>query len=721
MQKVIKLGDEHYILATSALADDRTRVLKHGETFAVFNRYGDIQPIGLKEQGIYHEGTRFVSRMELLLETTHPFLLSSAIRQDNTLLAVDLTNPDMYVNDRTFIPRGTLYLSRAKLLWQQCCYERLRLTNFAREPLDVSLTLHVDADFADIFEVRGERRAKRGERFYSKNSDGCLVIGYTGLDGVVRKSCFTATPAPTAITETSLTFTTRLAPKEEQTFYCCIACQVGEQRTPIVSFHDAREAAAQALAHGKSRFSDLYTENEQFNDWINRSVDDIVMMVTEKPEGPYPYAGVPWFSTPFGRDGIITAMECLWVNPELARGVLAFLAATQAREENPEQDAEPGKIVHEMRRGEMAALKEVPFERYYGSVDATPLFVVLAGAYYERTGDHAFLASIWANIVRALEWIDRYGDQDGDGFVEYIRHSSHGLTQQGWKDSHDSVFHRDGSLAEGPIALCEVQAYVYAAKAAAAHLAQALGHDAHARELRAQADAIRMQFDRAFWSDELATYVLALDGKKQPCRVRASNAGHCLFAGIALPERVPLVIEGLMGEHGFSGWGIRTLHAREDRYNPMSYHNGSVWPHDNALIGYGFSRYGYHKEVHDILRGLFDMSIFVEFHRLPELVCGFPRRPQEGPTLYPVACAPQSWAAGAVFLLLQACLGLSFDGPNHAIRLTRPTLPEYLPSLQIKNLRIGPASADLVIARRDDDVTVNVLHKDEPLDIVIVK
>ncbi|RMH38110.1 MAG: amylo-alpha-1,6-glucosidase [Nitrospirae bacterium] len=721
MQKVIKLGDEHYILATSALADDRTRVLKHGETFAVFNRYGDIQPIGLKEQGLYHEGTRFLSRMELMLETTHPFLLSSAIRQDNTLLAVDLTNPDVSLNDHTFIPRGTVYLSRAKLLWQSCCYERFRLINFGLDTLDITFSLHVDSDFADIFEVRGERRAKRGDRFYSVDESGCLVISYTGLDGIRRQTRITPNPAPVATTETSITFAARLAPKEEHTFYLTIACQVGERAPSIVSFQEARASAAQALEIQKSQFCRLYTENEQFNDWTNRSLDDIAMMITDLPEGPYPYAGVPWFNTPFGRDGIITALECLWINPNVARGVLAFLAATQADDVIPEQDAEPGKILHETRCGEMAALKEIPFARYYGSVDATPLFVMLAGAYYERTGDRAFVSSIWPNIERALQWIERYGDQDGDGFIEYVRHSSHGLLHQGWKDSHDSVFHADGSFAKGPIALCEVQAYVYAAKKAAATLARVLGQNERAEELGRQAEQLRTKFDRAFWSDELGTYVLALDGEKRPCRVRASNAGHCLFAGIAMPERVSLVAKTLFGEQGFSGWGIRTLHANEVRYNPMSYHNGSVWPHDNALIAYGLSRYGYMSQVHEIMTGLFDMSIYVELHRLPELVCGFPRRPEEGPTLYPVACAPQAWASGAVFLLLQACLGLSFDGANREIRLTRPSLPPYLPSLQINNLRIGEASADLVIARSDEDVTVNVVRKDESLNIVTVK
>jgi glycogen debranching enzyme len=457
--------------------------LKHGETFAVFNRYGDIQPIGLGEQGIYHEGTRFLSRMELLLGNTHPFLLSSTIRQDNTLLAVDLTNPDFDLDEVISIPRGTIYLSRAKLLWQACCHERLRVTNFSRDPLAVSFSLQFEADFADIFEVRGEKRIKRGEQTSVVQEDGSVMVSYTGLDGIVRQTHLASLPPPTSLTTSALMFDVLLEPKEEKTFYLIVTCHIGQKSPKIVSFSNARTAAAHALEKTQSQFCSLFTANEQFNDWLNRSLDDTSLMISDLPEGPFPYAGVPWFNTAFGRDGIITALECLWVNPDLARGVLTFLAATQAQDEIPEQDAEPGKIIHETRRGEMAALKEIPFEQYYGSVDATPLFIVLAHAYYERTGDHAFLSCIWPNIQRALDWIDHYGDRDGDGFVEYFRHSPNGLVQQGWKDSFDSVFHADGTFAKGPLALCEVQGYVYAAKVGACNLARVLGYQEYADQL----------------------------------------------------------------------------------------------------------------------------------------------------------------------------------------------------------------------------------------------
>ncbi len=721
VDKIIRVGSEHYILATSALADDRTRVLKQGETFAVFNRYGDIQPIGLGEQGLYHEGTRFLSRLELFLGHTHPFLLSSTVKQDNALLAVDLTNPDCCLDEGTLIPRGSLHISRAKLLWEGCCYERLRLTNYSRDSLAGVFSLQFEADFADIFEVRGEQRHRRGRQSISISRQDHVLIQYQGLDGVQRITHLLASPAPTSVTNSTFLFEASFEPKEEKTFEITVMCQIGEHTPSTVSFSQARISSAHALERTESKFCSIFTANEQFNDWINRSIDDLAMMTTDLPEGPFPYAGVPWFSTAFGRDSLLTAMECLWVNPDLARGVLAFLASCQATEEIPEQDAEPGKILHETRRGEMAALKEIPFERYYGSVDSTPLFVMLAGAYYERTGDLDFINRLWPHIEQALQWIDRYGDKDGDGFVEYLRHSPTGLVQQGWKDSHDSVFHVDGTIAEGPIALCEVQGYVYAAKMFASNLAAILGHAERAGALFQEARTLQQRFHEAFWSNELGMYVLALDGNKRPCRVRASNAGHTLFSEIALPEAAQAVADTLLKDEFFSGWGIRTLATSETRYNPMSYHNGSVWPHDNALVGFGFSRYGLTERVNQILTGLFDMSIAVDLHRLPELVCGFTRRPGEGPTLYPVACAPQAWAAGTVFLLLQACLGLSIQGKEGEIRFSKPFLPEFLPAIQIKNLRIGKASVDLAITRAREDVTVNVLRKDEGLDIVTVK
>jgi glycogen debranching enzyme len=490
-------------------------------------------------------------------------------------------------------------------------------------------------------------------------------------------------------------------------------------RTP--HFDDARAEAQSDLERYSAWSCHVRTSNGQINAWVNRALSDLHMMTTELPSGPYPYAGVPWFNTPFGRDGIITALESLWLRPELARGVLAYLAATQATETIPEQDAEPGKILHETRNGEMAALKEMPFGRYYGSVDATPLFVLLAGAYFERTGDREFIEALWPNVEAAIFWIDRYGDRDGDGFVEYQRQSADGLVHQGWKDSDDAVFHADGSPASGPIALCEVQGYVYAARRAAAGLAAEVGYPHRSVELTNEAESLRARFEQAFWCEELSTYALALDGQKQPCPVRSSNAGQCLFTGIASPERAGRVARTLMAPESFSGWGIRTIAASESRYNPMSYHNGTIWPHDNALIAWGLARYGLAEKALRIWTGLFEAGMYFELHRMPELFCGFNQEPGEGPVLYPVACAPQAWSAASVFLLLQACLGLEIKAGEPQICFNRPRLPASLGELRIHNLQVSGATVDLLLTRHEHDVGVNVLRRDGDIAILVVK
>jgi len=721
MENVDRRNDQCHIVASSSLTDDHIEVLKQGDTFGLFDRYGDIHSLRKGSQGLYHEGTRFLSRFELTINGERPLLLSSTVKEDNVLLNVDLTNPDMTHEGEVEVAREALHLSRARFLWQGLCFERLRVHNYSLLPVPVRLSFSVDADFADVFEVRGKIRNRRGRRLEDVMSKDGISLGYEGLDRVDRWVTVRCAPAPTAVHPGEIRFDTLLPAGEVVQWDLTISCEVDRRIKCDFSYESALVEVERALHSAGADDCLIVTSNEQFNVWLNRSLADLHMMVSDTPDGPYPYAGVPWFSTPFGRDGLITAFEFLWVNPSIARGVLAYLAATQAREVLPEQDAEIGKILHETRKGEMAALNEIPFGRYYGSIDATPLFIMLAGAYYERTGDQAFITQIWPNIELALQWIDRAGDLDGDGFVEYSRRSKGGLVHQGWKDSKDAVFHADGSSAEGPIALCEVQGYVFAAKRRAARLALALGHTVQARRLLKEADKLRTQFERSFWCNDLSSYALALDGFKQPCRVRTSNAGHCLWTGIADQKHGMRTAKTLVGKEFFNGWGVRTVAATESRFNPMAYHNGSVWPHDNALIAAGMASYGFKQGTLKILGGLFDASLFLELHRLPELFCGFPRRPGEGPTLYPVACSPQTWSSVALFLLLQSCLGLRIEAPRARLSFSQPVLPPFLEHIEIKNLRIGDAAVDLSLERHAKDVGINILRREGRVEIVVTK
>ena len=719
MTDIVQVEDEYYVRASSALADDRTRVLKYGDTFAVFNRYGDIEAFGPSQFGLFHAESRHLSRFTMRVNQQQPLLLSSTIREDNAFLSVDLTNLDSPVNSDNTLPRGTVHIFRLQFLREASCYQHIRLLNYDLQPVRVSLLLQFDADFADIFEVRGTKRARKGERLPDQVEGDAAILAYQGLDGVVRRTRLEFSPRPASLTTREACFQITLEPKEEKSIFSTVSCERNPGGKQFDPFHTAFRGLQRDFDRTGIDECRITTTSESFNAWLTRSAADLRMLIEGNPEGPYPYAGVPWFNTVFGRDGIITALECLWMAPRIAEGVLKYLAETQATEEIPEQDAEPGKILHEMRRGEMAVMKEVPFARYYGSVDSTPLFVMLAGGYFVRTGNLTFLKQIWPNIKRALRWMDEYGDCEGDGFVEYEQRSSKGLVQQGWKDSHDSVFHADGRMAEPPIALCEVQGYVYAAKRSAALIARALEEPDLAEELDLEAEALRAKFEEAFWCDDLGTYALALDGQKQQCRVRTSNAGHALFCKIASQERAEAVTASLMSEQCFSGWGVRTVGASESRYNPMSYHNGSVWPHDNALIGLGFSLYGMQEQACKILHGLYEASRHVELQRLPELFCGFHKRPEaSGPTLYPVACAPQAWSAGSVFLLLRACLGLEVRDRERQIHFANPCLPLNLDEVRIENLRLGDASADFLIRRDGSGVAVEVLRKRGDIEIL---
>jgi glycogen debranching enzyme len=718
MPEILKIEEQHAIISEGEKSAP-LRVLKRGDSFAVFDPHGDIMPGPPGSYGLFHAGTRFVSQLQLLLGSRQPLLLSSTIAEDNTVFSADLTNPDILRDGKVMLERGVLHLFRSRVLGNGTAVDRIRIANHGLRPIEVPIWIRFDSDFADVFEVRGSRRARRGEMLSPILRDGTASLRYRGLDGVVRRTRLRSQREPDRREHGGWFFLVALDQHEWTEIEIAIVCEVADEKRAFVRVEDildqtrSRELALDAC--------EVSSSNTAFNQWIRRSFADLQMMITETPYGPYPYAGIPWFSTPFGRDGILTALELLWLAPQIARGVLTFLAETQATAKRDEQDAQPGKILHEIRDGEMAALGEIPFGRYYGSADATPLFVMLAAAYFDRTNEGGLIDRLWPNILSALEWMDKHGDVDGDGFIEYARRSETGLIQQGWKDSWDSIFHRDSQLAEPPIALCEIQGYAYAAWNGAARLAAARGDQKLAKRWAGRAASIQERFEAAFWCEDLGTYALALDGKKQPCRVRTSNPGHCLFSGIVPPHRARIVADTLMNDASFSGWGVRTVEAGMSRYNPMSYHNGSVWPHDTAIVAAGFARYGLTTHALRLLGAMFDLSRMVELHRLPELICGFHRRPGGFPTLYPVACAPQSWAAAAVFLLLQSCLGIHVNGTARQVSFVRGILPVELEWLRILNLRVVDASVDLLLTRHPHDVGITVLRREGDVEVVAVK
>jgi glycogen debranching enzyme len=699
--------DAHAITTSISLHEMRPRMLKRDDTFAVLDRNGDALPANDSPEGLFHRDTRHLSRLELRLGGAKPLLLSSAVSDDGAVLTCDLTNTDIPGDGRRpDLERDQLHLRRSKFLRNGICFERLTVRSFAAQPLALDLELRFAADFADLFEVRGARRPRRGTQHRPEIGADGVQLAYTGLDGRRRATRLRFDPAPARIGPDRAVFALHLAPGERRTILIETRCEA-EGTAEIGAPEPARTAFLRALWEDSrarraalSRTASVVTSDTAFDEMIGRSVADLAMLTTQTPEGPYPYAGVPWFSTVFGRDALVTAWLMLWMDPSLALGVLRHLAAMQATLTDAAADAEPGKILHEVRNGEMAELGEVPFRRYYGSVDSTPLFVALAGAWLDRTGEAEALRPLWPNIEAALGWIETYGDRDGDGFVEYGRMTEAGLANQGWKDSWDSVPHADGTLARGPIALCEVQAYVHAAFLAAARIARALAlPPERAEALEGRAAALRERFEEAFWCEDLGTYALALDGAKQPCLVRSSNAGQALLGGLPAPERAAAVAKQLLGGAFHSGWGVRTLAATEKRYNPMSYHNGSVWPHDNALIGLGLARYGHCAEAARLLEGLAAAAGRIDLRRLPELFCGFPRRGGQGPTAYPVACAPQAWAAAAPIGLLGACLGIGFDPAARMVRLVRPVLPAGLDRVTLRGLALGGARIDVSLRR----------------------
>ena len=712
---------EPFSVSTSvSLQERRYRTIKNGDMFGVFDHGGDILSGLGGTDGLYHQDTRHLSRFDLALAGRRPLLLSSALGMDNVMLTSDLSNSSALDLGAHGLDQGVIHVQRSLFLGGKMCHGRLAVRNFAFSHHRVQLELRFEADFADLFEVRGMHREQRGRQLPAVLADDGVTLSYQGLDGVVRATHLAFEPAPQRITATSALFDLPLDPHGRATIFFSVACAPDAlvAHRPRAAFLDAYVGIKRRLRASTTRAAKVSSRHEEFDETMRRSANDLRMLVTEKPTGPYPYAGIPWFSTAFGRDALITALLMLAVDPTLASGVLRYLAQEQATGFDPASEAEPGKILHEMRGGEMAALREVPFRRYYGSVDSTPLFVMLAGAYLDRTGDLATVQALWPQIDLALGWMDRRAD--ADGFVSYLRSTEDGLANQGWKDSYDAVSHADGTLARGAISLCEVQGYVYAARLAGAAIAGRIGLEAQALALRDKAEHLKAAFEARFWCEHLGTYALALDGDGQQCQVRSSNAGQLLMTGIIPPERARRVVEGLMDAGQFTGWGIRTLSAGEARYNPMSYHNGSVWPHDNAMIALGMARMGLRAETARLFEAIYAASRATDLNRLPELFCGFPRRPRQGPTSYPVACTPQAWAAASLPAFVQACLGLSFDPASRAVRFDSPHLPAFLDNLTLHNLSLGGARVSVQVTRTPGEVSISVVGREGPSHLQVV-
>jgi glycogen debranching enzyme len=591
-------------------------------------------------------------------------------------------------------------------------FERIRCVNYSRDTVLLPMTIEFDADFRDMFEVRGSHRAKRGTKGPPHVDGRRVAFTYLGLDDVERSSFISFSDAPYRLSAHKAEFMFSLHAEGEHEIY--IEIGVVDGHTPSRErFRDAAARARWDMRARRRHGARLSSSGRLFNEWLGKSRADLALLTTKMETGPYPYAGIPWFSTAFGRDAIITAWQILWFEPSLAKGVLRYLAAHQAHERSTFRDSAPGKIMHETRKGEMPALGEVPFGRYYGGVDTTPLFVALAGAYQQRTGDDKLIDELWPALEKAMHWIENDGDSDGDGLIDYARGQDSGLSNQGWKDSEDSVFHTDGRYPSGPIALVEVQGYAFAAYRGMARLAERRGEIGQAAIWKQKAQTLREKVEKLFWMEDRGFYGIAVDGQGQLCRTLASNPGHLLFCGLPSPERARKVSDQLLSANFNSGWGVRTLATGEARFNPISYHNGSVWPHDTALCVMGLSTYGERDGVVNLTADLFETASRMGM-RLPELFCGFPRSPGEPPVAYPVACLPQAWAAGSVFMMLQACLGITIDANRGEIVLVDPRLPIGIDRLAVERLRVGALTVDLIFERQGDRVAVRT-EGDVPL------
>lgn len=688
--------------------------IKHDGLFMLSDRFGDVVPDDGAALGMYFRDTRFLSRWELRIDDRRPLFLHAEADRNYSML-VETTLPNEHITPDGKRKVENLQVSRHRWL-EGGMSEQVRLNNFGMEPRRVRVELRFAADFLDLFEVRGVIRDKRGTMEEPAIDSTSVTLAYRGRDGARRTTTVTFGLRPDHVEQDRATWNITLNPKQEVLLELQ-ARPAADGFAPVDLTHEQLDREYSAWRKRCARFR---VSNAQLQRYLDRAVADMRMMQTADAEGNvFIDAGVPWFSTLFGRDSLITAYQAIALNPDLAKGTLLKLAELQGTKVDPWRDEEPGKILHEVRFGELAAVGDIPHTPYYGSIDSTPLWLVVYGHMWRWTGDRELLEKLWPNALRALEWIDSYGDADGDGYVEYIRKSEGGLDNQGWKDSFDGILHEDGSIPEPSIALCEVQGYVYEAKKVTARVARELGHDELAADLEEQARALRQRFNRDFWMNDLGTYAVALDGAKRPVRSVTSNPGHLLWSGIVEPAHAVRLARRLVAPDLLSGWGIRTLSNLNPGFDPIGYHTGSVWPHDNSLIAHGLMRYGFVEECNRVIDELALAGAHFESFRYPELFCGYARDDVPVPVEYPVACRPQAWATGAPLLMIRSYTGMQADAPNKTLSIVRPSLPPWLERAEIVGLQVGSARVDLQFVQHDGITGVRVLRKDGELDVLV--
>jgi len=681
-----------------------------GKTFLSTTIAGDIMPPGAPDVGFFHDDTRFLSRLELRVDGYRTVVLSSSTEQ-TFASQIELTTGKSTMRETYEIPENTVHIRREQLLSSETLFDNFSFENFNFHELELNIELAYEADFMDVFQVRGVAREKLGQYYLPSVRGDSIVFHYCGRDGIARETVIHLSPEPDIVDGTTARWKLRLPPFKRFHLQTTIVPHVEGKRSRSVrpDFAQQLRSRREAIAEWASHSTSFSAGNSIFGEMVETCKADFHALQIPEAKERVIAAGIPWFATMFGRDSIIAAYQSLMLNPQLASETLRVLASHQGKEKNDWRDEEPGKILHEYREGEMTRAGEMPFGPYYGSVDATPLWLILLSETFNWTADEQLVKDLLPNAYRALEWIDSYGDLDGDGFIEYQRRSSKGLANQGWKDSWDAIMHHDGEVAKSPIALCEVQGYVYEAKYRMASLMRSFGDVKTADRLKKDSAEMAKRFEKAFWMPKLGFYAMALDREKRQTQVVSSNPGHLLFTRMLPLDRAKTITQRFMHDDMFSGWGWRTMSRNERIFNPLSYHRGSVWPHDNSLIAHGMSLYEFREPANQLFTGLFDAALNFRDYRLPELFCGIQRRERDEPVQYPVSCSPQAWASGAVFLLLLSVLGIRPSAARRELNIVNPALPGFLENLSIRNMRVGGSRVGLDFTRRGERTFCNVV------------